>query len=307
MSGNSGLERGIERELAGLADAVEVGPAPLAEVLAGGRRRLRRRRAALGGAALMTLGVLAGGVLVGAGHLPAGPAGGGPAGQAVVGGTSSPSRSASPSAVVAGDPFTPVRALLAQGTADGKQWQAWAALWPAGTRDQAWHQAELIWQEGHAAGSNHEEPTEAFAREYWHADADKVNVYVVVDGHRKPVDQVLETPNRHDQSPHGGMGMWGASVDVYQRAGLGTGGKDGPGAPDNGLGSAGPEFAGIAQRVAKVVIAYPDGTTAEAPLVTLADSPIRWTAFSLTDHSRGSVVSFYDAQGQLLSTDSDLL
>lgn len=255
--------------------------------------------------------MLTGGVLIGAGHLPTGTGAGGSVGQVVQaahsgsgGGAQLPSPGAAASTAAAGptsDPFTPVRTMVAQGTTGGKQWQAWAALWPAGSKDQAWQQDRLIWQEQHAAGGNLPEPTEAFAREYWNADLDQVDVYVVVDGRRQPMDQVLTTADSTQPPP---------SADpsgVRQGAALGQQSKNGTGSAGIGLGSVSVVFLQIDPGVAKVVVARPDGSSTETPVATVGASPGGWIALARSDASKGGAIKLYDARGRLLATNTDWL
>ncbi|MEV7452227.1 hypothetical protein [Streptomyces nigra] len=112
--------------LADAADGVEIGTAPYAAVLRGGRRRRARRWAAATATALAL--VASAGTLAVTGL----PAGGGS------GVTSVATNPAPPPTPPGPDVRTPSRTLLASGTDDGEKWRVLVDLWEAPrTKDQA--------------------------------------------------------------------------------------------------------------------------------------------------------------------------
>ncbi|MEV4611312.1 hypothetical protein AB0K43_01735 [Kitasatospora sp. NPDC049258] len=268
----------------GLAQAVtevRIGPVPVGAALAGGRRLRRRRRALVGALALSSAVVLAGGAVAGlhqvsdrgAAAAVIAPAAAGPTATAAV-----------------RDPLTPVRTVLAQGsTADGKQWKAWAALWPKADRERSMQQAQLVWQERHAADPELAAPTAEFVQQYWQPDEDVVNLYFTLDGVRLANDSTGSTPA--PSSPHAGTA--GSPAGVL----LGHLGKGDTVAPvDLAVLQVGSE-------VGRIVVTWQDGSNYEPPLTALADSPAHWVAVPRPPGRTAKQWQFYDRNGTLLSTD----
>ncbi|MFF2039487.1 hypothetical protein ACFVVX_03600 [Kitasatospora sp. NPDC058170] len=309
-------DEAVARGLTGLAEGFEIGPVPYDRVVAGGRRRLLRRRSAAVGALALAVVAVAGGV---AALGPDGPgrasvvqaAGGSPAvapsaaptaTATVTAGAAATATAGATATVTAGtrDPFAPVRVQLAQGSSNGRAWTAWAALWPAAAKDQAYRQAGLVWQDRHAAGSDVPEPTEESVRQYWQEGQDVVNLYVTLDGRRLPVDSehTVASPQGRPADgtdPHGNLS--GSAIGPRNK-----GGTDGPmlGAPDLVLVKVGGD-------AARMVAAWPDGTTFEPPLVTVGDSPVRWAAIPRRAERPGGEITVYGADGALLATNTSWL
>ncbi|WP_457033351.1 hypothetical protein [Kitasatospora sp. P5_F3] len=291
QSGHEELAAQVGIGLAGLVDTVEIGPAPLAALTAGGRRRLRRRRAALTGAvALVTVAVVGGGVLIGPGLRPAD---GTVQVTAAAGGTAAPSVSASP---VARDPFSPARVVVAQGVVDGKEWKTWAALWPLATKEQSFEQAKLIWQEQHAAGSDLPEPTAAYVQQYWQPSSDVVNLYYTVGGTRLPYngDLTLAAPGG---TPPGPTGPDGGLTGVLAGA-LGKGQSAAP---------VRVAVLTVGADVGKVVVTWADGSSYEPPLVAIGGSPIRLIGVAERPGTTAASFKVYGTGGQLLGTNTSWL
>ncbi|MFI9331135.1 hypothetical protein ACIGZJ_26795 [Kitasatospora sp. NPDC052868] len=293
-------DEAVARGLTGLAEGLEIGPVPYDRVVAGGRRRRLRRRSAAVGALALAVVAVAGGVAAlgpnGSGRVTAVTAAGAPSGVAPGAG---PTATATVTAA-ARDPFTPVRVALAQGSSNGRAWTAWAALWPAAAKEQALRQAQLIWQDQHAAGSDLPEPTQDFVRQYWQEGEDVVNLYLTLDGRRLPVDATHTTP-----SPQGQLGAVADRYGTLTGSAIGPrnkGGTDGPmlGAPDVVL-------VKVRASTARLVASWPDGTTFEPPLVTVGDSPVRWAAIPRQADRPGGKIRVYGADGALLATDTGWL
>ncbi|MER8182000.1 hypothetical protein [Kitasatospora sp. NPDC094015] len=188
------------------------------------------------------------------------------------------------------DPFTPVRAVLAQGsTADGKVWKAWAALWPRADRAQAVRQAQLLWAERHAADPSLAAPTAEFVQQYWQPDDDVVNLYFTLDGVRLPNDSTGSAPA--PSTPHAGAA--GSPTGVL----LGHVGKGDTVAPVDLA------VLQVGSDVGKVVVTWQDGSTDEPQLTALADSPVHWVAVPRPAGRTAKQWQFYDRAGTLLSTD----
>ncbi|WP_405019890.1 hypothetical protein OHV05_26580 [Kitasatospora sp. NBC_00070] len=280
--------------LAGLVETVEIGPAPVAALAAGGRRRLRRRRAVLtGSVALVTAAVVGGGLLIGPGLGPAGR----PGLAAAAGVAAGPSAVLSAGAVpLARNPLAPVRAVLAQGVVDGKEWKVWAALWPLATREQSLEQARMIWQEQHAAGSDLPEPTAAYVQQYWQSGSDVVNLYYTVDGTRLPYNGEL-TPTAPGPTPPTPTGPDGGLSGVLVGA-LGKGQNAGP--VRVAALTVGPD-------VAKTVVTWADGSTSEPSPVTLGDSLVRLIGVPERQGNKARSIAVYGSGGQLLGTNTSWL
>ncbi|WP_406193112.1 hypothetical protein OH807_02170 [Kitasatospora sp. NBC_01560] len=283
----------------GLAEAAagaRVGPVPVPEIMAGGRRLRRRRRTLVGAVALASAVVLAGGVTAGLRALPGGDgsvqvvAAAGPGSGPASGATSGASASAAASPAVR-DPFTPVRTVLARGTVDGKEWKVWAALWPLAPKERAFEQARAVWQERSAVDPELAEPTAEYVQRYWQPDEDIVNVYFTVDGVRLGHDSEAAAP-APDRLPPGSDGQ-----TTFGGGLLGHRGKDDTVAPfDVAVLALGPN-------VAKVVVTWTDGTTTEPTPVTVGDSPIRRLALARPDGKHAKSWQFFDANGGKLPDD----
>lgn len=290
-------EAAAVRGLTELAEAADLRPAPYELLVTGGRRRLRRRRLSTAGAALVLLAAVVGGgtALGGIGRGTAGA----PAVAAVLpaaaatGASASATAAATATPTAAGrDPFTPVRVVVGKGAADGKEWKAWAALWPAGTKEQALRQAELMWAERHAAIPQLPEPVEADVLRSWRAGRDLVNLYLTVDGRRQVDDSV------HDSAVPGAPSPLSTGRDAGLEGTL--------------LGFKGGEMhaspvllAAVALDVARVVVTWDDGSTTEPVPVAVGDSPVRW--FGVAKKAGGSAksITLLGQDGSVLATDKD--
>ncbi|WP_035795240.1 hypothetical protein [Kitasatospora mediocidica] len=295
----AGAGTDVERGLADLAEAVRIGPAPFEQLLTVGRRRLRRRRMALTGATLVTAAVLGGGVLIGASHLPTGHtqtvAAASGAGVALTPG-SSPGTATTPTPGIR-DPFTPVRTLVSQGTVGGKQWQAWAALWPAASREQSLQQARLIWQDEITGSPSLSEPTADYVRQYWQPDTDVVDLYVTLDGHRLNHD-TLDTAPPPSAPPHPTDSLSGGMVGYT---------SDKSGEAHNALSASPVVMSQVGPDVAKVVVTWKDGSTSEPALAAVGDSPSRWFAVLRPAGASAQSVKAYGKDGTVLATDTSML
>ncbi|MFJ7905926.1 hypothetical protein [Kitasatospora sp. NPDC096204] len=271
----------------GLAEAAagaRIGPAPVADIVAGGRRLRHRRRTVVGAVALASVVALTGGALA---QLRPGPAPAHGVGPAGVGTVLEPATAAPSTTAAVRDPLTPVRVLLSQGAApDGKQWQLWAALWPEAPRERAFEQATAVWKERSRYDPAVAEPTEEYVQRYWQPDSDVVNVYFTVDGVRLSHDSEGSQP-----AP--------GKVDPRSRTTFGGGlfghrGKGDTVAPlDVVLLWLGPD-------VGRVVVTWTDGTSTEPPLVTVADSPVRTAVVARPGAKRAASWQFFDRDGRAL-------
>lgn len=283
MDGGEDLWVGLG--LAEAAAGARIGPAPVADIVAGGRRLRHRRRAVVGAVTLAVAVAVTGGTLaqLRPGATPAhgtAPAGVG----AVLEPASTPATSATPAVR---DPLTPVRVLLGQGrTPDGKQWQLWEALWPLAPRERAFEQATAVWEERSRYDSAVARPTEEYVQRYWQPDSDVTDVYFTVDGVRLS----------HDSE---GTRAAPGKVDPRDRTVFGGGlvghrGKGDTVAPlDVVLLSLGPD-------VGRVVVTWADGSTTEPTPVTVADSPIRAMVVARPGTMRAKSWEFFDKDGTRL-------
>ncbi|MFE2723240.1 hypothetical protein [Kitasatospora sp. NPDC059327] len=292
-------EAAAVRGLTDLAEAAELRPAPYELLVTGGRRRLlRRRRLSTAGAAAVLLAVVVGGgtALGGIGRDTAGAPAAAALPAAVPGSASvSPSGSATAATTAtptaAGrDPFTPVRVAVGKGTADGKEWQAWAALWPAGTKEQALQQAERMWAERHAAIPQLPKPVEADVLRSWRAGRDLVNLYLTVDGRRQVDDSV------HESAVPSAPGPLSTGRDAGLEGTL--------------LGFKGGEMhaspvllAAVAPDVARVVVTWDDGSTTEPVPVGVGDSPVRWFGVAKKAGGNARSITLLGQDGGVLATD----
>ncbi|MFI2606588.1 hypothetical protein [Kitasatospora sp. NPDC018619] len=269
----------------GLAEAAagaRIGPAPVADIVAGGRRLRHRRRTVLGAVALAAVVALTGGALA---QLRPGPAAAGTVLAPATAPPPAPSTDAATPAVR--DPLTPVRVLLGEGrTPDGKQWQLWEALWPQAPRERAFEQATAVWEERSRYDAAVSRPTEEYVQRYWQPDSDVTNVYFTVDGVRLS----------HDSE---GAAAAPGKLDPRDRTSFGGGlvghrGKGDTVAPlDVVLLSLGPD-------VGRVVVTWADGSTTEPRPVTVADSPIRAMVVARPGTMRAKSWQFFDKDGRTL-------
>ncbi len=299
--GTTAVEGGEEvaRALAGLAERMDTGPAPYAAVLAGGRRRVVRRRTSLGGALALALVAALGGVAAvhdGIGR----PAGGGAVAvssaevsTAVVPGAGGPA--ATPTGPR--DPLTPTRTRVVSGTKDGKPWTLWAALWPAPGPERIHEQARLIWQEDADAGYPWPAPTEGYVNEYGKPDADHVVFYYVLDGKRLALgDDVLVAP---PGTPAGLYWADRSKPDHFSRFWFGAQAKNGEDDPLFHVPKV--EIGLVRPDVARAVVEWRDGVTAEPAILTVGDCEVRWIAAA----KRGipAELRLYAADGSLIATE----
>ncbi|MGW7586107.1 hypothetical protein ACWGKU_12850 [Kitasatospora sp. NPDC054768] len=285
----------------GLAEAAagaRIGPAPVADIVAGGRRLRHRRRTVVGAAVLASVVALTGGALT---QLSPGGAPARGIGAAGVGAALSPAPGPTPertpgwgspipldgTAPAFRNPLAPVRVLLGQGlTPDGKQWQLWEALWPQAPQWQAFEQATAVWEERSRYDPTVPEPTPEYVRQYWQPDSDVTNVYFTVDGVRQS----------HDSE---GTQAAPGKVDPRSRTDFGGGlvghrGKGDTVAPlDVVLLSLGPD-------VGRVVVTWADGSTTEPAFVTVADSPVRAMVVARPGTMRAKSWQFFDKDGNTL-------
>ncbi|MEV0189050.1 hypothetical protein AB0I39_11040 [Kitasatospora purpeofusca] len=295
-TGAAGGEQ-VARALAGLVETMETGPAPYQAVLAGGRRRAVRRRTSLGGALALALVAALGGVAAVNGGV-GGPGGGRTALTAAADVSTVLSPAAGSPAAPPGaprDPLVPTRIQVLAGTRDGKPWSVWAALWPAPGKERIREQARLIWQEDADAGYPWPAPTDAYLDEYGTPDADHVVFYYIQDGKR------LARSNDTLVAPPGApvVGFYYAEGPRAERFGhfwLGAQAKNGTEDPlytvpkvDIGL---------VPPGVARAVVTWADGVTAEPAILSLGDSGARWIGAA----KRGvpAELRLYAADGSLI-------
>ncbi|WP_380277949.1 hypothetical protein [Kitasatospora purpeofusca] len=284
----------VARALSGLARTMEPGPAPYPAVLAGGRRRVVRRRASLGGALALALVAAVGGVAA----VNGGP--GGPAGSAAVAVSTADLPAllvpgAAPAAQGPRDPLVPTRIQVLAGTVDGKPWSVRAALWPAPGKERIHEQARRIWEEDAAAGYPWPAPTEDYVNRYGTPDADHVVFYYVLDGKR------LATPAEALVAPPGApVGLaFNAPDDRFAKVWLGRQAKNGEADPLFHVPKA--QAGLIRPDVARAEIRWTDGVTAEPAILALGDSEARWIAVA----KRGipAELRLYAADGSLIAAD----
>ncbi|MCX5211540.1 hypothetical protein OG689_19985 [Kitasatospora sp. NBC_00240] len=281
----------VARELAGLAEGLEIGPVPYERVLAGGRARRRRR-----GLAAVVATALATAVVVGAGAVLAGtgPGTGAPAVAAAPAGTGTPVVTPAAAAPAGRDPLTPVRAVVGQGrTAGGQEWQAWVAIWPAvATREQARGQLDRIWEERHAVIPQLPEEDDAYAEQRLRSGTDQANLYLTVDG-RRAVDDTV-----HDVPPPT-AGPLPATDRSHGLDGALLGFKGGE------LGHTPVLVASVGPDVATVRVTWSDGTSTEVAPVTVAGSAPHWFAVPRRAGAEADAIRLYGADGALLHTSTD--
>ncbi|MFE5581157.1 hypothetical protein [Kitasatospora sp. NPDC056531] len=276
----------------GLAEAAagaKVGPAPVTDILAGGRRIRRRRRTVVGALALASAVVLTGGALAELRPEPAASHSLVPAGTGLGSGTGGPpSASATTRATPAvRDPFTPVRVVLGQGTTpDGKEWKLWQALWPVAPKERAYEQALAVWQERSPYDPAVSKPTKEFVDQYYDPNSDVINTYFTVDGARLSHDAAGITPSPGKLDPREGGYIGGGLV--------GHRGKDDTVAPLDVVAlSLGPD-------IARVKVTWTDGTVSEPPFVTVADSPLRQMVVARPEGKTAKLWEYFDRNGNKL-------
>ncbi|MFF3004197.1 hypothetical protein ACFVTF_15480 [Kitasatospora sp. NPDC057940] len=275
--------------LAEVASGARVGPAPMADIMAGGRRIRRRRRSVVGALALASVVVLGGGTMAGLHSSPASsgsqslvPANGGPGG----GTGGGPAAQPSGSATAERDPLTPVRVPIAQGeTPDGKKWQLFTALWPVAPKDKAYEQAVAVWKERHAVDSSLDQPTEEYVQHYWQPNEDVVNDYVTLDGVRQPSD----IQNSYPAPGHVPEGM----ADTFSGALVGARDKAGTPGPlpiKLAVMALGPD-------VGKVLVTWSDGSVMEPWLKAVGDSPYQRLVVAEQPGKKVTSWQFFDKKG----------
>ncbi|MFD7577823.1 hypothetical protein [Kitasatospora sp. NPDC059817] len=302
--GAAGAEAAAARVLGELAGSVEIGAVPYDRLVAGGRRRLRRRRLLTSGAvAVLVAAAVVGGTALGGLGRGRGPGNAADAGAVVAdastvtaaeaaGATGAAAGTTATPTAPARDPFTPVRVVVGHGTTNGRQWQAWAAFWPAAaTKEDALRQARLIWEDRHAAIPQLPETTRADIDRSWRPDVDLVNLYATVDGQRQVDDAMHDTP---------APGVPDGAIIDRATSGGGTmlGFKGGE------LGASPVVIAGVRPRVAKIVVTWDTGGVSESAPVALGDSPTRWYAIARKPGAQARTFTYYAADGSVLGTDA---
>ncbi|MFI8460153.1 hypothetical protein [Kitasatospora sp. NPDC085464] len=288
-------EAAASRALGELAGSVDIGTAPYDRLLTGGRRRLRRRRLLTAGAAAVLAAAVVGGgaVLDQRGRQAVSSVVAAASPSASTAGSAPASAAATPTAP-ARDPLTPVRVKIGEGTADGRTWQAWAALWPAApTKEDAHRQEELLWTERHAAIPQLPRMTNDEVDRHWRPDLDEVNLYLTVDGKRQVNDTVHQTP------VPGKPGTTSVPGSPFVGGGAMLGFKGGE------MGASPVVVAGVGPEVAKAVVTWKTGGSTEAVPVTVADSPARWIAIAKKPGSDAGAFTLYAADGSVLGTDDN--
>ncbi|MFE6050710.1 hypothetical protein ACFQ6N_08145 [Kitasatospora sp. NPDC056446] len=283
--GDDGADLWVGLGLAEVAGGARIGPAPVADILAGGRRLRNRRRTAVGAVALASLVALTGGAMAQLRPDPASatqsaPAG---AGTALVAPAAAPT--AAPTEATPGprDPFTPVRVRLGEGVANGKHWEIWQALWPLAPKDRAYEQAVAVWQERAPFDSNVAKPTPEYVAQYWAPNSDVINTYFVVDGVRIGHDSAGDTPAPGKLDPRSAADVSGGL--------FGRSSKDGIVPPaDVVILSLGPD-------VGRVLVTWADGTTTEPQAVSVGDSPTRHMVVARPGTMRAKSWQFFDKNG----------
>ncbi len=182
------------------------------------------------------------------------------------------------------------------GTKDGKPWSVWAALWPAPGKERIREQARLIWQEDADAGSPWPAPTEEYVTRYGTPDADHVVFYYIQDGKRLArSDETFVAP------PGTPVGFFYADRTAHDDFGhfwFGAQAKNGTDDPlytvpkvDIGL---------VPPGVARAVIEWADGVTAEPAILSLGDSEARW--IGAAKRGVAAELRLYAADGSLIGS-----
>ncbi|MEU9043086.1 MULTISPECIES: hypothetical protein [unclassified Kitasatospora] len=283
------------RALGELAGSVDIGTVPYDRLLSGGRRRLRRRRLlTAGAAAVLVAAVVGGGAVLGERGRQA-------VSSVAVAASASGSAPASAAATPtepARDPFTPIRVKVGEGTANGHTWQAWAALWPAApTKEDAYRQEELRWEDRHTAIPQLPKMTNGEVDRHWRADLDEVNLYLTLDGRRQVDDTVHQTVV--PAKPGAGAAAGSVPASAFSGGGAMLGAKGGE------LGASPVVVAGVTPEVAKVVVTWQTGGSTEAVPVAVGDSTTRWVAIPKKPGSDAKTFTLYAADGTVLGTDDN--
>ncbi|OKJ00958.1 hypothetical protein AMK19_29675 [Kitasatospora sp. CB01950] len=282
----------VELGLAAAAADVKIGSVPVEGILVGGRRIRNRRRTVVGALTLASVVALGSGTVAGLNGF----AGNGPTAQALQAGDGGflplvpgAEASADPGAAAtktgARDPLKPVRVMIGHGTADGKQWQLWEALWPLAPKEQAYAQAVAVWEERHAVDPSLEKPTEAYVQQFWQPTEDVVNTYATLDGARQKYDTQGGYPAPGHLDPR--------MADTF------SGGVLGPSAKS---GTSGPlpirlAVLAIGPDVGKVVVDWSDGGVAEPTPVVVEDSPYRMVVVPERPGLKVGSWRFFDKNG----------
>ncbi|MFE4513281.1 hypothetical protein ACFRMQ_03640 [Kitasatospora sp. NPDC056783] len=303
-SGSAEAEAATAWGLSELAGGVEAGEVPYDRLVAGGRRRLRRRRLLTAGmAAALVVGVAGGTAVLGergrdavstvvaaSASAPGVTAPASPATPDTPSGPAAPAPPgppATPRAPGARDPFHPVRVKVAEGTASGHTWQAWAALWPAApTKEDFATQLQLIRAERYAANPDVKPVTQESIDINWSPRIDRVNYYYLVDGERQK-DDALPAVSGAGQSP---SAVGAASLGLQYPSDV----------PPVVIGGVQPE-------VTKVVVAWKTGGATEAATVAVGDSPFRFFGLGAKPGSDAAKVTYYAADGSEVRTADDWL
>ncbi|SOB81063.1 hypothetical protein [Streptomyces sp. 1331.2] len=270
----------------GLADAAAgaaVGPAPVADILAGGRRLRHRRRTVVGAVALASVVALTGGALAELRPDPAAahrlsPAG---TGSAAVAPAAAPAAASATPGVR--DPFTPFRVRLGQGVVNGRTWELWQALWPVAPKERAYEQALAVWQERAPYDPAVTKPTEDFVLHYYDPNSDVTNTYFTLDGVRLGHDAQGITPSPGKLDPRD-ADLFGGGLEGHR-------GKGDTVAPLDVV------HLTIGPAVGRVVVTWANGTTTEPRPVTVGDSPTRHLVIPRPGTMRATSWQFFDTNG----------
>ncbi|MFI9359561.1 hypothetical protein ACIG5E_00635 [Kitasatospora sp. NPDC053057] len=287
MNTDEGAGLWVGLGLAEAASTARIGPAPVADILAGGRRIRRRRRTVVGALALASVVVLAGGAVTELRPEPAASHSLVPAGIGQGSGTGGPPTTAATTTAVppVRDPFTPVRVMIGLGTTpDGKVWKAWQALWPTAPRERAYDQALAVWQERSPYDPAVSKPTKEFVDQYYDPGSDVIDTYFTVDGVRLGHDTVGTSPAPGKLDPRDGTYIGGGL--------LGARGKGDTVAPGEIVGlTLGPD-------IGRVKVTWTDGTVTEPPIVGVADSPVRQAVVARPEGKTAKLWEYFDRIGR---------
>ncbi|MFD4659967.1 hypothetical protein ACFWP2_30565 [Kitasatospora sp. NPDC058444] len=274
----AGADAAAVRALEELAGSIETGAVPYDRLVTGGRRRLRHRRLLTAGVAAVLVAGVAGGTAV-LGERGRSAVSTVAVASASVSASVSATASAPTSAPAARDPLNPTRVKVAEGTANGHTWQAWAALWPtAADKEDFARQARMIQAERHEANPAVKPVTQKDVDINWNTRIDRVNYYYTVDGKRQADDSL------HAVSAPGGFpgAVGGASLGL-----------------DDGAGIPPVVIEGVQADITKVVVAWKSGGTTEAAPVVVGDSPFRYYGIVAKPGTDAATVTYYKADGSV--------